>query len=278
MNFARGHVIIFIEQVEGTTMPEDGNDFINIARSLSTSFIGRRVIYYRSLASTMDAAREEARRGVVEGTVIIADEQTAGRGRMKRAWLTPSGNIALSVILRPALAHLPYLVMLASLSVAHSIEALTGLKTQIKWPNDVLVNGRKVCGILIESDVRGDAVNYAVIGIGINVSLRPAGFPGLPATTSSIAAEAGKNVSREELVRRLLIEMERMYLTLPDAEPIYQEWRDRMVTLGRKVQVKSGEETFEGLAEFVCRDGSLLLRRANGELSRVIAGDVTLTL
>ena len=110
----------------------------------------------------MEVAREKAQQGAEEGAVVIADEQTAGRGRIKRTWLSPKGNIAFSVILYPSLARLPFLVMLASLAVVYSIEKVTVLKAGIKWPNDVLINDRKVCGILIESDVRESKVNYAI--------------------------------------------------------------------------------------------------------------------
>ncbi|GAH88453.1 unnamed protein product, partial [marine sediment metagenome] len=112
----------------------------------------------------MEVAKQEAQLGAVEGTVIIADEQTAGRGRIKRVWLSPKGSVALSIILYPSVVNLPSLIMLASLAVVHSIEAVTGLKPQVKWPNDVLVNDKKVCGILIESSVRGNIVDYAIIG------------------------------------------------------------------------------------------------------------------
>ena len=165
-----------------------GGDIISpasITSNLATRFVGRRVIYYPSLASTNEVAKQEAQQGTAEGTVIVADEQTAGRGRIKRAWLTPKGNIAVSVILYPSIASLPYLIMVASLAVVHSIEAVTGLKSQLKWPNDVLIKGKKVCGILIESKVRGDIVDYAIIGIGINVNLRLADFPAISPTSYS---------------------------------------------------------------------------------------------
>ena len=118
-------------------MSAEINPYGDISNSLPTVFIGQKVIYYPRLASTMDIARQQAQQGANEGTVIIAGEQTEGRGRVKRPWLSPQGNIALSIILRPDISYLPYLVMLASLAVVHSIEAVTGLKPQIKWPNDI---------------------------------------------------------------------------------------------------------------------------------------------
>lgn len=247
-----------------------------ITSNLATRFIGRRVLYYPQVTSTMDVARQEAQQGAAEGTVIIAEEQTAGKGRMRRLWITPGGNIALSIILYPEVPHLPYLIMLASLAVVYSIEKVTGLALQIKWPNDVLINGKKVCGILIESDVRKNRVAYAVIGIGINVNLKLADYPEITSIATSLADESGKSVSRVDLIRHLLVETERLYLTLPIGETVYREWREKLVTLGRRVKVSSGEAIFEGIAESVAADGSLLLRHANGSTTKVIAGDVSL--
>lgn len=257
-------------------MVENSLSAASIISNLETRFVGQRVIYYPSLTSTMDVARREIQQGAVEGTVIVADEQTVGRGRLKRTWLSPKGNIALSVILYPEIAYLSSLIMLASLAVVRSVEAVTGLKLEIKWPNDVLINGRKVCGILIENDVRGGMVNYAIIGIGINANLRLADFPEILPVATSLSDELGREVSRLNIVRRLLVEVEKLYLTLSAGGSIYEEWRDSLVTLGKEVRVKSGETIYEGVAESVDRDGSLLLRGPDDSLTRIIAGDVTL--
>jgi len=248
----------------------------SIADGLETRFIGQRIIYYPTLPSTMEVARREARQGAEEGTVILADEQTAGKGRLKRVWLSPKGSIALSVILYPSVVYLPSLIMLTSLAVAHSVGTVTGLKSQIKWPNDVLINGRKVCGILIESDVSKKVVNYAILGIGINVNQRLSHFPDILPIAASLSDELGRDASRLDLIRHLLVEIERLYLTLPVGEAVYEEWRDRIVTLGNRVHVSSGKSRYEGVAESVARDGSLLLRLSNGSLIKIVAGDVTL--
>ncbi|MEK7353612.1 MAG: biotin--[acetyl-CoA-carboxylase] ligase [Chloroflexota bacterium] len=289
-------------------MVEDSLSAVSITEGLKTRFIGQRVLYYPSLTSTMEIARQAAGQGVAEGTVIIADEQTAGRGRLKRTWLAPRGNIALSVILHPGLSNLPSLIMLASLAVVHSIESVTGLKAQIKWPNDVLVNGKKVCGILIENEILGNAVTATIIGIGIDVNLRLADFPEIQSIATSLSDELGKEVSRLKLIRYLLVEMENLYLALsaggspsaslrtgPSAEftlstfaslsinsanvlrtGLYEEWRDNLITLGKKVRVTGEDTIYEGIAESVDRDGSLLLRGLDGNLTRIVAGDVSL--
>ena len=248
----------------------------SITTNLETRFIGQRVIYYPSLTSTMEVAKREAQQGAAEGTVIIADEQTAGKGRMKRVWLSPTGSIALSIILYPDVTYLPSLVMLASLAVVHSIEAVIDLKAQVKWPNDVLINGKKVCGILVESEVRRNIVGYAILGIGINVNLRLADFPEISPIATSLSEELGREVLRLDLVRRLLVEIERLYLALPAGGTIYEEWRDRLMTLGKRVSVKWGTTRYEGIAESVAREGSLLLRHSDGSLTKIVAGDVTL--
>jgi BirA family biotin operon repressor/biotin-[acetyl-CoA-carboxylase] ligase len=247
-----------------------------ITNNLGTHIIGQRVIYHPTLTSTMDVAKHEAQQGAREGTVIVAEEQTAGRGRIKRTWLSPKGSIALSIILYPSLAYLPSLIMVASLAVVHCIEKVTGLKSQIKWPNDVLVNNKKVCGILIESDVRGNTVDYAIIGIGINVNLSLSDFPEISPTATSLSHELGRDVSRLDMIRCLLAETERLYLALPSGDWVYQEWQDNLVTLGKKVEVRSGDTIYNGLAESVASDGSLLLRQSNGNLIKIVAGDVTL--
>ena len=246
----------------------------SITDNLGTRFIGQRVIYFRRTTSTNDKAKREAQRGAAEGTVFITEEQTRGKGRIKRLWLSPRGSIALSIILYPPVAHLPSLVMLASLAVVHCIKMLTGLESGVKWPNDVLINGKKVSGILIESDVRGDRVDHAVIGIGINVNLKLANFPEISPAATSLSDELGRDVSRLGMVRCLLTKVESLYLTLQAGDSIYQEWRDRLVTLGKPVRVTWGETVYEGIAESAASDGSLLLRQPDGNLIKIVAGDV----
>jgi len=257
-------------------MTENSLSPASITSGLQTRFIGQRTIYYPTLTSTMEAARQEAEQGAGEGTVIIADQQTAGRGRLQRLWVSPKGNIALSIILRPSIARLPSLIMVASLAVLHSIEAVTGLKSQLKWPNDVLIKNKKVCGILIESKVQPNTVDYSIVGIGVNVNLKLTDFPDISSIATSLSDELGREVSRLSLIRHLLVEIERLYLALLAGESIYQEWQSSLITLGKMVRVTSGETIQEGIAESVARDGSLLLRHLDGSLTKILAGDVTL--
>jgi BirA family biotin operon repressor/biotin-[acetyl-CoA-carboxylase] ligase len=177
-------------------------------------------------------------------------------------------------VLYPDIAGLPYLIMIASLAVARGIEAVTGLEALLKWPNDVLVNGRKVAGILIETSLKGEAVDYAVMGIGININVDMSVFPEVAATATSLSGELHSSVSRLGVVRRLLLELDDLYKAPRQA--IYGEWRSRLTTLGRQVCVVSGGEVQYGRAESVTADGSLMLRLDDGSLTRVLAGDVSM--
>lgn len=250
-----------------------------ITGGLETRFVGQRVLYFPSLTTTMDVARQEAFSGTPEGTVIIAGEQTTGRGRLKRVWQNPRGNIALSVVLYPEKEQLHALIMAASLAVAGCIETVTGLRPDIKWPNDVLFMGKKVSGILIEIDVQSDRVKYAIIGIGINVNLDVAAFPEIQTKATSLSHELGKEVSRLSLVRKLLKELESYYLESTSGDTVYEQWQRRLITLGKEVRAASatGKTVLEGIAESVDRDGSLWLRLKDGSLNKVLAGDVTLS-
>lgn len=250
-----------------------------ITNGLKTRFVGQKTLYFPSLTTTFDVARQEALNGAPEGTAVIANEQTAARGRLRRVWLTPQGNIALSVILYPCREHLHSLIMAASLAMARCIEVVTSLKPEIKWPNDVLIGGKKVGGILIESDVRTDRVNYAILGIGMNVNLNVADFPEIQTKVTSLSHELGKEVSRLDLIRCLFSEIEFFYLASTAGDTVYEQWQRKLVTLGKEVRVTSatGETTITGIAESVDRDGSLWLRLDDGSLTRVIAGDVTLS-
>jgi len=248
----------------------------SITSNLNTTLIGQKVIFFPRVTSTMDVARREAGRGTPEGTVIIAGEQTGGRGRQKRLWLSPPGNIALSVILYPDVASLPYLVMIASLAVVHSIYSVTGLKADIKWPNDVLIGGKKVCGILIENEIGKDVPARAIMGIGININLGESKVDDSSVPVISLEKEIRRAVEKVDLVKQLLAEMERLYTMLPEGREIFAEWRQRLITLGKRVVVTAGKETMEGTADSVDSSGALILRLDNGNLTTVVAGDVTL--
>ena len=248
-----------------------------IVPRLRTQLIGRRYVYLPVTSSTQDVAKELASQGTPEGTVVVANEQTMGRGRLQRTFLTPAGaSLALSVVLKPAREHLTSLMMLSALAVARAIEKTTGLRAAIKWPNDVLVRDRKVSGVLVESELQGEQVAFAIVGIGLNVNLRVADYPEIADIATSLAAELGRPVSRADVLLSVLDELEAYYTALRRGESIYLEWHDRLALLGRQVRVTMGQEVEEGVAEDVSPDGALILRRADGSRVQIVAGDVTL--
>lgn len=255
----------------------------SIEKGLTTTFIGRRVIYYRSIGSTNDVARELAAQGAPEGTLVIADEQTAGKGRLGRRWLAPSGtSLLMSLLFRPhflASYQAQRLTMICSLAVVEAIEAVTGLAAAVKWPNDIVVQGKKAGGILTELGATGVRLDYAVVGLGLNVNLDfgvGEAMGELAATATSLSQERGREVSRLALLWRILEKVEDRYQRLEVGELPHKEWASRLVTLHNHIIVDTPRGVIEGWAEGVDADGALTLRTDCGERQRVLAGDVTL--
>ena len=251
-----------------------------ITSGLRTQFVGRRVVYYERIGSTNDAARQLADAGESEGTVIIADEQTAGRGRLGRTWIAPPrSSILMSIILRPALKRLaPHqasrVTMSVALSACDAIRAETGLDAQIKWPNDLIVREKKCAGILSESGIVGDTLEYVIVGIGVNVNFAAASVEGIPNNATTIADELGKSFPRARLVQSLLRSIEMYYLRVN--EDMHNEYCNRLATLQQNVRAQTPTGIEEGVAESVNENGALLVRRADGSVIELVAGDVTL--
>ncbi len=250
-----------------------------ISRDLDTLVVGSEITCFEVCDSTNLRARDAAERGAPDGAAFFAESQAAGRGRHGRTWLDePGACLLLSVLLRPpallaAEAHL--LTMLAANATAAVVESATGLAVALKWPNDLVVGERKLAGILVETSLLGDAVEAAVLGIGLNVSLDPAAYPEIAATATSLARELGRPVDRLPLARELLRQLDRRYdaLRSGDRAGIFAEWRGRLATLGQRVEVvgsanATGEARRVVLAEDVAPDGALLCRLADG--SRVV--------
>jgi BirA family biotin operon repressor/biotin-[acetyl-CoA-carboxylase] ligase len=250
-----------------------------IQAGLDTRFIGRTVVYGAEIGSTNDEAKRMARAGAPEGTLVIADYQSRGRGRLDRDWVAPPGSgLLMSLVFRPALAahQVQRLTMLCGLAVADAIELQTGLQVGLKWPNDAVVAGRKVGGILSEIEFEGPRVSFGVVGIGMNVNLDPALLPAeLALTATSLSRELGAEVARLPLLQALLKKIEKRYSTLGTAQSLHSEWAARLVTLGKPVTVSGTIPALEGVAEGVDKDGALLVRLADGRLEKVLAGDVS---
>jgi len=253
-----------------------------ITDGLQTSFIGRRVFYYPSLDSTNSTARELAAQGVPDGTLVVAEEQVAGRGRLGRGWFSPfGGGLWCSVILRPPVnpSAAPPITMLAAVAAADALRRAAGVRAGIKWPNDLLVHGKKICGILTELSAEMERVGHLIIGLGMNLNQEEADFPpALQSTATSARLETGRPVSRVAVLQALLDELEKCYLSwLRDGfAPVLARWKELSVTLHRPVRVSTLRESWEGVAEDVDEDGALLLRLPSGRLQKVVAGEVTM--
>jgi BirA family biotin operon repressor/biotin-[acetyl-CoA-carboxylase] ligase len=219
-------------------------------------------------------------RGSPHGTVVVADRQTKGRGRLGREWVSPAGNIYMSILLRPAVAPADamLLTITAAVACARSLRETTNLQVEIKWPNDLMVSGKKLGGILTEMKTRGPRILFAVVGIGINLNSGPADFsPELSATSTSLKVETGREIPKNALISRILREMESWYneLTQGSRGRILKEWRCLSCTLGRHIRITSVNETVEGVAETLDDEGKLIVKLSSGIRRVISAGDVT---
>lgn len=249
-----------------------------LARVLKTTFVGRQVVFRETTESTQNLALSLAARPDSHGLVVVAEQQKSGRGRQKRRWLSPKGGVWISVVLKPQIptARITLLPFVAALAVSDAIRA-TGLDARLKWPNDVMISGKKVAGILLDISAEADHVNHAVIGIGINANVDApaisARLEGIKVT--SMSHELGRAASRLELAKALLENLERYYFEMErGASTIMQKWKENSDMLGRKVAVTQGNKTIHGVAADVNDDGSLLLRTGEGDIS-VVSGDIS---
>lgn len=254
-----------------------------IQEHLETEHFGHPLVYMSTTGSTNDVAKEMAARGAPEGTVVVADEQTAGRGRLDRRWLAPAGTSLLcSILFRPPLplSRANRLTMLCSLAAADAVEEVSGLLVDLKWPNDLIISTkdgwRKLAGVLTETGVTGMELDFVVVGLGINVNVPREVLPDLAPGATGILAETGRAVDRAALLAALLAGVEARYAGIEDGVRLHAAWTARLATLGRQVIVTTGQEVLRGVAEEVDLDGALLLRTPDGDLRRLVAGDVTL--
>ncbi len=247
-----------------------------VLERLTTKWVGRELVIRQTVTSTMQAAREEIGRGAVEGTVVVAGAQSEGRGRLGRTWISPPGTLLASIVLYPGRFHLPFLVMVSALAVADAVQEITGMTARLKWPNDVMLAGRKIAGILLESGVTGKGELYAVVGIGLNVNLRIQDYTEIADLATSVSDTMGHPVPVTDALVAVLAQFEKWYAAMLAGEPVLESWRDRLDTLGKRVAIKTGDMICEGKALSVDCDGSLILRLEDGSLKSFPAGDVSL--
>ncbi|MBU4227910.1 biotin--[acetyl-CoA-carboxylase] ligase [bacterium] len=253
-----------------------------VQRRLFTKYIGKEVYYFPELKSTNIIAKEKAlhrAEGINEGTLIIAERQSAGKGRLGREWFSPAGGIWLSIILYPQLppSYIPRITLMTAVAVVKAIKMCVQIEPQIKWPNDILINEKKVCGILTEMSAELDIINWVVVGIGINVNIDHRKFPeDIQENTISLKEVLGKEVLRVKMVQIFLQEFEKYYESLKRREfsSILKEWKLYSHTLGRKIRVDMGERIVTGEAVNINEEGALILKKENGELVEIISGTI----
>lgn len=241
---------------------------------------GCKILHYDRIDSTNNKAKCFGREGALHGTLILAEEQTAGKGRLGRTWDSPRGKaIYMTLLLRPQLApeQASMLTLLAALAVADGIRAVTGIAAQIKWPNDIVVNGRKLCGILTEMNADSNGIRYVVVGIGINCNMHS--FPEeLDQTATSLLLETGKEQSREKLIAEVLHAIEYYYevfIQTKDLTNLKIIYEQQLVNYNRKVRVLSPEKEYIGISRGINEKGELLVEDTNGQVHVVRTGEVS---
>lgn len=243
-------------------------------------YMGRHVEVFQETDSTNIQAKRLAEAGVPEGTLVVTESQTAGKGRRGRSWVSPPGTgIWMSLVLKPQIdpAKASQLTLVAALAVAAGIEDACGLKGQIKWPNDIVMSGRKICGILTEMSTDKQAIRYVIVGIGINVNMTE--FPEeIARTASSLYLESGRFQDREIVTACILKRMEDYYqrfLDTGDLSGLKREYESRLANLGRQVTVLEPGGQYGGLCRGITEGGELLVEKADGSVAQVMSGEVS---
>lgn len=248
-----------------------------ISYKLGTKIFGQKTILsYASLDSTNTNCFKLGEEGVPEGALVLAEHQKKGRGRLGRQWVSPKEkNVLISILLRPILspAQVPKITLIAATSLARVIHKLYSIKVGIKWPNDILCQEKKLCGILTEMSAESDRVNFVVLGIGINVNAQKEELPPEGIALSTIL---GKSVSRVEFLREFLKELEKDYLRLKSGnfKTVIDDWEKYSATSGKRVRVDLLGKKIEGSAMGIDEEGALWIRRDNGLQEKITAGDV----
>ncbi|HDQ04068.1 MAG TPA: biotin--[acetyl-CoA-carboxylase] ligase [Deltaproteobacteria bacterium] len=256
-------------------------NFQVLRKKLAGKKIGHKIHYYPETGSTNDRAFELGIAGAPEGTVVIADRQSTGRGRLQRNWHSPGGvNIYTSIILRPKMEAnaAPRVSITAGVAIAEILDEYFTAKVHLKWPNDVILNGKKVCGMLSQLKILGNFIDFIVLGVGINVNIGKEDFPPeLRGLATSLAAEAGRRFSREKITISLYENLAKWYevLTTEGFRKIKDKWLSMAPMIGCAVSIAFINEVISGNARGIDDDGSLVIETGNGKERKVSAGDAT---
>jgi len=257
-----------------------------ISEELKTKVLGRNIVYLDSVDSTNNYAKKIALEGCGEGTLIVADRQTGGRGRLGRDWISPGKKgIWMSLVLRPDIPfeEVQMVTLAASVAVVQALFEVAQIEAGIKWPNDIILDGKKVCGILVEMNMEIESINFLVLGIGLNVNQQKEDFPEElldRATSLKMYLEATgvqKLLKRSEIIAAILLKFEEIYDKVKGGafEEILSEWKKYSVTLGREVSIIYKNEQYRGIAQDLTKDGKLIIKCEDGSVKEVFSGEVS---
>ena len=250
-----------------------------IKKNLQTKRVGRRIYCYKVVSSTNNVAKKLAEENASEGTVVVAEEQTSGRGRLDRKWFSPKGGLWFSIILKPEVKTFDAskIVFAVSLAVANTLRKNFNLKAEVKWPNDVLVNGKKICGILTESVTSDKSLKYVVVGVGLNSNISVKEIPrNLRESTTTLKEELEREVDLESLLCSLLFQIEQEYTTFLNKgfADILKRWKCIASFLGKRVEVVEAGKKYDGVAQDVDEEGLLVVRLTEGTVKKFTVGDI----
>lgn len=255
-------------------------DAAELLEGLQTRTMGRTLKLYDTVESTQPIAHQLAEQGAAEGTMVLAEQQTSGKGRMGKSWHSPKGKgIWLSLVLRPRIpVHFtPQLTLLVAVALCRTIRSMEPLPVAIKWPNDLLIDGKKISGILLESSAEDERLNYVIAGVGIGVNLGESDYPPeLKAVGTSLRMASGKEWSRTALLQRFLLQFEELYelYHAEGFEPIRTAWSAQSVSLGKRVRARTPKGDVEGIAETIDEMGALIVRRDDGQLEKLYSAEI----
>jgi len=264
---------MFINFMKKSTFVKKTEEF---SKHLQSNFV-KQLVVFDELDSTNTTAKELAVAGAEEGTIVIARTQTHGRGRFDRVWQSPEGGVYLSLILRPIVPveKTSLLPFVAALAVSSTLESY-GVQATIKWPNDVRVKGKKIAGILLESEARGQTVNYVIIGIGVNLNMDLTVLPlDLQTRSTSLLSEVGTSVDIYEFLKKFFLQSDLFYTLFKEKQydSLFDQWKTKTDTLGRIIQVQTSSGTVQGTAVDIDTSGFLLLKTKTGEIKKIMSGD-----
>lgn len=257
-------------------------DIFEIKKGIKGTFIGKNLYYEEKVDSTSNLARDLAAKGAKNGSAVIADCQEKGRGRNGKTWSSPCGcNIYMSILLKPKFSPeiAQGMTLIAAVSVADSILELTGLAPKIKWPNDILINSRKVSGILTEMSTRNKLIDHIIVGIGLNVNAERDSFgPEIRDIASSLLIESGKeeHIDRNRMISSILNKFDRYYemFLSTGLSPVLEQYQKYFGMMGKEIEIKVNGKTVKGIIAGIDPMGALLLKTADNQLERVVSGEI----